>query len=87
LHRAERSLLLQVRDNPPYNAPWSFFDLAQIRLFLGDRDGFLQYLQEGVLHCTADFMPRTFRENLELLPGGMGAEGIEILRQAEAQLT
>jgi hypothetical protein len=33
LSRAERSLQAPVKDEPPYNAPWSHFDLAQIRLF------------------------------------------------------
>jgi len=91
LARAERSLKLQVQDNPPYNAPWSFFDLAQIRLFQGDHEGFLKNLQRGVIFCGADFMPRTFRETLELLPKDPKAfpgldEGIQILKRAEAEL-
>ena len=91
LNRAEKSLRLQVADDPPYNAPWSLFDLAQIRLFHKDGEGFLEYLAKGIENCAADWMPKTFRETLALLPGGVDGlsaleEGIEQLRNAEAEL-
>jgi Flp pilus assembly protein TadD len=91
LKRAEKSLRLQVADDPPYNAPWSLFDLAQIRLFYRDGEGFLEFLSKGVENCAARWMPKTFRETLELLPGGADGlpalgEGIEQLRNAEAEL-
>jgi Flp pilus assembly protein TadD len=92
LFRAERSLRLQVQDDPPYNAPWSFFDLAQIRLFQSDREGFLEYVDQGLLFCGAAWMPQTFRETLELIPKDPKTfpgldEGIQILKKAEIQLT
>jgi hypothetical protein len=82
---------LQVADDPPYNAPWSLFDLAQIKLFNRDGEGFLEFLSKGVENCAASWMPKTFRENLELLPFGADGlpalgEGIEQLRNAEAEL-
>ena len=90
LFRAERSLQAQVKDEPPYNAPWSFFDLAQIRLFQGDREGFLNYLEQGLLFSTAGWMPKTFRDTLELLPKDVTLpgldEGIEELKKGEAEL-
>ena len=91
LSRAEKSLRLQVADDPPYNAPWSLFDLAQIRLLQKDREGFLEFLAKGVENCTSGWMPKTFRETLELLPGGTDgmpglAEGIKQLQDAEAEL-
>ncbi|HEY6248362.1 MAG TPA: tetratricopeptide repeat protein [Candidatus Angelobacter sp.] len=91
LARAERARLLQVKCDPPYDPPWSFFDLAQIRLFNGDRQGFLDYLKQGILFSPADSGPRTFRETLELLPRGADVlpgldEGIEKLKKSEAQL-
>ncbi len=78
LGRAERSLRAQVANNPPYNAPWSFFDLAETRLYSGDATGFLSYLDEGLLTCTAAWQPKTFRDSLQLLVDGhVGLPGLE----------
>ena len=78
LARAERSLRAQVTNNPPYNAPWSFFDLAEIRLYSADATGFLTYLEEGFLTCTAAWQPKTFRDSLQLLVDGrVGLPGLE----------
>jgi tetratricopeptide (TPR) repeat protein len=91
LFRAERSLRAQTTDEPPYNVPWSFFDLAQTRLFQGDREGFLDNITLGIQYCTADWMPKTFRSTLELLPEqsqqfpGLD-EGIVELKKAELEL-
>jgi tetratricopeptide (TPR) repeat protein len=90
LERAARSLKVQVISEPPYNPPWSAFDLAQVHLFLGNKDEFLNYLQEGVITSTNDWMPKTFRETLELLDGNIQLpglkEGIKRLKKAEAAL-
>ncbi len=91
LRRAERALRLQIADEPPYNPPWSFFDLAQIRLFLGDKSGFLEFLRQGVEHSGASWMLETFRQTLELLTRGSTVlpgleEGIEELRTAGGEL-
>jgi tetratricopeptide (TPR) repeat protein len=34
IERAERALRAQTTDNPPYNVPWSFFDLSEIAILL-----------------------------------------------------
>ncbi len=70
LVRAERSLRVQVQNAPPYNAPWSYFDLAEIRLYQGDTDGFLNLLAEGALNCSHSWQPKTFRDSLKLLVEG-----------------
>lgn len=91
LARNERSLAAQVAQSPPYNSPWSFFDLAQTRLFRGDREGFLARVEDGISACDAGWQPRTFRDTLALLDtdgvalAGL-AEGIAKLDEAIAAL-
>src|SRR5262245_2319713 len=46
--RAEKSLRAQVATDPPYDPPWSFFDLAEIRLYSGNKDDFLETAEKGV---------------------------------------
>ncbi|HEX2217666.1 MAG TPA: tetratricopeptide repeat protein [Gemmatimonadales bacterium] len=70
LARAERALRAQVTNQPPYNPPWCFFDLAEIRLYLGDSKEFVEWLDRGVTYCTAPWQPETFRESLQLLLDG-----------------
>lgn len=67
LRKAQRRRALQTTQQPPYDAPWSFFDLAEISLYLGDINGFTQSLDEGVLHCTHGWQPRTFAQSLQLV--------------------
>jgi len=91
LARAERPLRIQVADKPPYNPPWSFFDLAEMRLYAGDSDEFLDLLERGVEHSDADWMPGTFRDSLQLLiDGGVVLpglnKGIERLNEAVKEL-
>jgi len=70
LERAERRLSLQVADSPPHDAPWSFFDLAEIRLYLGQRDQFRSLIEEGTHWCTAAWQATTCWESLQLLVDG-----------------
>jgi tetratricopeptide (TPR) repeat protein len=70
LARNEKSLKAQVAQSPPYDPPWSSFNLAQSRLFLGDRAGFLAQIDDGILSCGASWQPQTFRDTLALLDGG-----------------
>ena len=78
LKRAERSRLAQTLQNPPYDSPWSHFDLATIRLFLGDDTGFLENLELGLSYCTAAWQARTFYGTLALLPaGGVSSPAVE----------
>ncbi len=67
LERAERALRKQVADQPLYNAPWSFFDLSESRLYLCDKDEFLRLLDEGIQFCTASSQVKTHRDSLQLL--------------------
>lgn len=89
LNRAKRSLNAQVENKPPYNAPWSFFDLSEICLYLGDKNDFLKYLTEGIdYEDIKKWQIETHRQSLEILLNSKLVlsgldEGIEKLRQAE----
>jgi len=87
LARAERALGTQVTNQPPYNAPWSYFDLATVRLLLSDGDGFLSLLNQGLTYCDAAWQPGTYRDTLRLLADGSVElprllDGIEQLDEA-----
>ena len=78
-----------MNDKPPYDSPWCFFDLALIRLFQGDGQEFLKYIEEGCLNSNASWMAETFRKTLELLPANQFSavtEGVAFLKDAEDQL-
>ena len=78
LDRAERSLRAQVASQPPYDAPWSFFDLAEIRLYSGDRDEFLSLAAKGVDHAARKSQVETFQQTLQsLLNSGVRIPGLE----------
>ncbi|HEY6912647.1 MAG TPA: tetratricopeptide repeat protein [Myxococcales bacterium] len=89
LRKAAASLEAQVAARPPYNAPWCFFDLAEIRLYLGDGARFLALIDEAVDHGNATQF-RTFRESLEMLAAKVRLEhleeGIAKLREVEKAL-
>ncbi|MFA5923906.1 MAG: tetratricopeptide repeat protein [Methylococcaceae bacterium] len=92
LTKAERSLKAKVESDPPIDPPWSFFDLAEIRLYAGDKDGFLTRLQEGLTYCNAPWQPQTNRLSLEMLKeGGVDLpgldEGLAMLEEMEKGLT
>lgn len=91
LTRAERGLRLQIAENPPINAPWSFFDLSTILLLAERKAEALAILNEGLLTCTASWQPKTHRKTLQLLKDGnvalTGLEGaIAGLEKAERRL-
>jgi tetratricopeptide (TPR) repeat protein len=90
MKRAERSLRAQTASDPPYDPPWSFFDLAEIRLYDGDKNEFLSLAERGVEFAHHAWEVNTFRDSLQLLlnagvvlPGLQ--EGIDMLR-AQAKL-
>jgi tetratricopeptide (TPR) repeat protein len=84
LARAEHVRETQTRQEPPYDVPWSFFDLAQIRLFRGDTDGFLKAATAGVEKSEHDWQVTTFLDTLRLLtPAAAELSGLE---QAIAKL-
>ena len=70
LPKAERFLKAQVADQPPSNAPWSFFDLSEVRLYSGDSKGFMDVLGDGLTYCTAYWQPETHMNGLALLKAG-----------------
>lgn len=70
LSRAERPLRGQIKIEPPYNAPWSFFDLAEIRLYCSDPQRFLELVGQGLLNCAHSWQAETFRNSLNLLVEG-----------------
>ena len=88
LRRVERTLEAQVGCVPPYDTPWCYFDLAEVRLYLGDTGGFLRYAEEGMLACGHRGEAASFHGGLRrLLDGGVAVEGLaEGLRLVEAQL-
>ena len=50
----------QASASPPIDAPWCFFDLAEIRLYNGDKDAFLDHLERGVNASTQRWEIETF---------------------------
>lgn len=67
LMRAERMREAQTQANPPIDKPWSFFDLAEIKLYLGDADAFKHFLKEGIRQSDADWPGQTFMDSFRLL--------------------
>ncbi|MEO7134575.1 MAG: tetratricopeptide repeat protein [Vicinamibacterales bacterium] len=85
MNRAARSLLAQVASDPPYDPPWSFFDLAEIRLYQGSKDDFLSFAEKGTAHA-AKWQVETFHDSLKgLLDAGVAVpgmrEGVEMLAE------
>jgi tetratricopeptide (TPR) repeat protein len=58
----------QVEGDPPIDVPWSFFDLAEIYLFMNEAERALETAKRGLALSTADWMPGTFLSALEMLP-------------------
>ena len=67
LARAEQVRETQTKQNPPYDVPWSFFDLAEIRLYRGDKEGFLATATDGLIKAEHKWQGQTFLESLRLL--------------------
>jgi tetratricopeptide (TPR) repeat protein len=85
MKRAARSLQAQVASEPPYGAPWSFFDLAEIRLYEGNKAEFLSIAERGTEHA-AKWQVETFHDSLkQLLDAGVDVpgmrEGVEMLAE------
>jgi tetratricopeptide (TPR) repeat protein len=67
LARAERFRGGQSEQTPPFDKPWCFFDLAEIKLYRGDRSAFLEIAMRGFEHTDQDWQGKTFVESLRLL--------------------
>lgn len=59
---------MQASHSPPLDAPWCFFDLADIALFLGDVPAFESRLDDGINHSSHVWQIETHDESLGLLP-------------------
>jgi tetratricopeptide (TPR) repeat protein len=70
LKRVQRSLETQVTNNPPYNPPWSFFDLSNAYLLLGDEDNSVKVLQKGLEECNHRWQAKSHFDTLMLLRDG-----------------
>lgn len=66
MKRAEVPLKKQVADNPPYNSPWSFFDLSTIALLNGRPDEAQKILEDGAT-VSENWQLKSHKETLELI--------------------
>jgi Flp pilus assembly protein TadD len=74
LQRAEPGLRAQaLAPSGAFNAPWSLFDLSEVRLHRGAPAEFLSVLRSGLKACTASYQPETHAQSLGLLLGIEGA--------------
>jgi tetratricopeptide (TPR) repeat protein len=78
LKRAESSLRAQVATNPPYNPPWSLFDLAEIALYNRNKDEFLSLVERATESATAKWQVDTFADSLQpMLDAGVDLPGLK----------
>ncbi len=80
LIKAEGFRESQVEHEPPIDVPWSFYDLAEMQLFAGDKKRALKTGKRGMKLSTADWMPGTFLKGLESLPEDPSLDGLEDLK-------
>lgn len=77
LRRAERSLRAQTSAATPFNAPWSLFDLAELRLYEGDKGEFLEMARKGTELASASYQIIAFRDGLQgLVDAGVTVDGL-----------
>jgi tetratricopeptide (TPR) repeat protein len=67
LARAERVRDGQAQQTPPFDKPWCFFDLAEIKLYRGDPVGFRKVALTGFEMTDANWQGKTFVDSLRLL--------------------
>src|SRR5450759_1442540 len=67
LTRAERLRELQTKKEPPYDRPWCFFDLAELKLYGGKGEEYLDLIRQGLQFVTETWQAETVRESLRLL--------------------
>jgi tetratricopeptide (TPR) repeat protein len=78
LKRAEIPLQKQVTDTPPYNTPWSFFDLSTILLLTGEKDRAVKILEDGISNSRHDWELQTHLDTLSLIKDkGADISGLE----------
>jgi tetratricopeptide (TPR) repeat protein len=67
LARAERVREGQTKQDPPFDKPWCFFDLAEIKLYRGDPKAFVDVATEGFVQADGSWQGKTFVDSLRLL--------------------
>jgi tetratricopeptide (TPR) repeat protein len=67
LARAERVREGQSQQTPPFDRPWCFFDLAEIKLYRGDPEAFRKVAIKGLEQTDANWQGTTFVDSLRLL--------------------
>jgi tetratricopeptide (TPR) repeat protein len=67
LVRAARVREGQSKQLPPFDKPWCFFDLAEIKLYQGDAKTFLATARQGFSETDEDWQGQTFVDSLRLL--------------------
>jgi Flp pilus assembly protein TadD len=67
LARAERVREGQSQQNPPFDKPWCFFDLAELKLYRGDPKAFVEVAIKGFEQTDANWQGKTFVDSLRLL--------------------
>jgi tetratricopeptide (TPR) repeat protein len=78
LRQAEFMRRGQAETNPPFDAPWCFFDMAEIRLYADDAAGFQKWVGDGLMRCQVRWQAETFRSALQLLvDGGVKPAGLD----------
>jgi tetratricopeptide (TPR) repeat protein len=78
LARAERIREGQSQQIPPFDTPWCFFDLAEIKLYRGDPTAFREVAIKGLEQTDANWQGRTFVDSLRLLlPASHELPGLE----------
>lgn len=78
LLRADRDRAVQIAQKPPYDKPWCFFDLAEMRLYAGKVDESLELIREGLRQSDADWQGETFLASLRLLePAAVDVPGLD----------
>ena len=88
LEKAMELRRAQCRATPPADAPWCFFDLAEINLYRNNPAEFLASLNEGIAACTASWQSKTFRDSLNtLVTRGIHLDGLsEGLQRLDAAI-
>lgn len=81
LGKAKGFRTAQARNEPALDAPWCFFDLAEIDLYLGKTEEALDAAKRGLEASSHDWMPATFAGALSLLEGVEGVEGLDELQR------
>lgn len=77
LTRVARIRETQSKQEPPFDKPWCFFDLAEIRLYQGDSQAFIDLAKRGFVESDASWQPRTFVNSLRaLLPAAVNLPGL-----------